>query len=192
MTATSEQNDAERLPALYPRLLGPAWLDLHPAIRWLHLTDGVATGRVEFRRGRGLAARLTCWALRLPSSAMRLEARLAIARDGESERWARTFGRRLLVTIQRGLPDGTLAERFGALEFRFHLRVAEGALTYIQAGAGVMVGRLRIPLPRWISPRVEAREASAGGRGAYVRVGISAPGFGLVMSYEGSVQVERP
>ncbi len=172
MTATSEQTDAERLPALYPRLLGPAWLDLHPAIRWLHLTDGVATGRVEFRRGRGLAARLTCWALRLPSSAMRLEARLAIARDGESERWARTFGRRLLVTIQRGLPDGTLAERFGALEFRFHLRVAEGALTYIQAGAGVMVGRLRIPLPRWISPRVEAREASAGGRGAYVRVGM--------------------
>jgi len=70
MTATSEQTDAERLPALYPRLLGPAWLDLHPAIRWLHLTDGVATGRVEFRRGRGLAARLTCWALRLPPSAI--------------------------------------------------------------------------------------------------------------------------
>src|SRR5206468_6912415 len=76
--------------------------------------------------------------------------------------------------------------------FRFHLRVSEGALTYVQAGAGVMVGRLRIPLPRWISPRVEAREACGDGRGAYVRVGISAPGFGLVMSYEGSVQVERP
>src|SRR5438034_7780705 len=154
-----------------------------------HCVTGVQTCALPIC---GLAARLTCWALRLPSSAMRLEARLAIARDGESERWARTFGRRLLVTIQRGLPDGTLAERFGALEFRFHLRVAEGALTYIQAGAGVMVGRLRIPLPRWISPRVEAREASAGGRGAYVRVGISAPGFGLVMSYEGCVQVERP
>jgi Domain of unknown function (DUF4166) len=128
MTATSEQTDADRPPALYPRLLGPAWLDLHPAIRWLHLTDGVATGRFEFHHGRGLAARLTCWALRLPSSAMMLEGRLAIARDAESERWARTFGRRLLVTIQRGLPDGTLAERFGALEFRFHLRVVEGAL----------------------------------------------------------------
>jgi Domain of unknown function (DUF4166) len=128
MTATSEQTDADRPPALYPRLLGPAWLDLHPAIRWLHLTGGVATGRFEFHHGRGLAARLTCWALRLPSSAMMLEGRLAIARDAESERWARTFGRRLLVTIQRGLPDGTLAERFGALEFRFHLRVVEGAL----------------------------------------------------------------
>jgi len=192
MTAAAGQTDAERRPALYPRLLGPAWLDLHPAIRWLHLTDGVATGRFEFHRGRGVAARLACWVLRLPSSETVLAARLTIARDAESERWARTFNRRVLVTIQRGLPDGTLAERFGALEFRFHLRVSEGALTYVQAGAGVMVGRLRIPLPRWISPRVEAREACGDGRGAYVRVGISAPGFGLVMSYEGSVQVERP
>jgi hypothetical protein len=192
MMATSGQIDAERPTALYPRLLGRAWLDLHPTIRWLHLTDRVATGRFEFHRGRGLAARLTCWALRLPSSATVLEARLAIARDAESETWARTFGRRLLITIQRGLPDGTLAERFGALEFRFHLRVVEGALTYVHAGAGVAVGRLLIPLPRWISPRVEAQEACIEGRGPHVRVRISAPGIGLVMSYEGCVQVEGP
>lgn len=192
MTATSEQTDAERPTALYPRLLGPAWLDLHPAIRRLHLMDGVATGRLEVHQGRGWAARLTCRVLRLPSSATVIEARLAKVRDAESERWTRTFGRRLLVTIQRGLPDGTLAERFGALEFRFHLRVVEGALTYVQAGAGVMVGRLRIPLPPCISPQVEAREACVDGHGSHLRVRISAPGIGLVMSYEGCVQVERP
>lgn len=193
MTAIREPPGADRPIALYPRLLGPAWLDLHPAIRWLHLTDGVATGRFAIHPGRGLAARLTCWALRLPSSATLTDVRLAIASDAQSERWARTFGRRLLVTIQRGLPDGTLAERFGALEFRFHLHVIEGgALTYVQAGAAVVVGRLRIPLPRWISPRVEVRETGLDGRGCHVRVGISAPGIGLVMSYEGCVQVERP
>lgn len=175
--------------ALYPRLLGSAWLDLHPVIRLLHLTDGVATGRLEFQCGRGLAARLMCRALRLPSSSTGLEARLAIARDVESETWIRTFGQRLLVTTQRGLPDGTLAERFGALELRFHLHVVEGTLTYVQAGAGLMVGRLRIPLPRWISPRVEAREACVDGRRSYVQVRISAPGNGLVMAYEGCVQV---
>lgn len=183
---------AERPTALYPRLLGAAWRDLHPAIRRLHLTDDAATGRFAFHRGRGLEARLTCWVLRLPSSAAALEVRLAIARDAESETWARTFGRRRLVTIQRALPDGRLAERFGALELRFHLRVLEGALTYVQAGAGIVVGRLLIPLPRWIAPRVEAREACGVGRGSHIRVGISAPGIGLVMAYEGCIQVERP
>jgi hypothetical protein len=43
--AAGGQTDVERPTALYPRLLGPAWLDLHPAIRRLHLTNGVATGR---------------------------------------------------------------------------------------------------------------------------------------------------
>jgi hypothetical protein len=191
MTNTSGETD-ERPTALYPRLLGAAWRDLHPAIRALHLTNNVASGRFEFQHGSGLAARLMCWALRLPSSATVLEARLAIARDAESERWVRTFGRRLLVTIQRGLPDGTLAERFGALELRFRLHVAEGTLTYVQAGAGVMVGRLRIPLPRRFAPRVEAREACVDGRRSHVRVGISTPVIGLVMSYEGCVQVEHP
>jgi uncharacterized protein DUF4166 len=181
-----------RPPALYPRLLGPAWHDLHPAIRSLHLTDDVATGRFEFRRGRRLAARLMCRALRLPSSSTALDVRLAIARDAESERWMRTFGGRRLVTVQRGLADGTLTERFGALELRFHLRVVDGTLTYVQAGAGLILGRLRIPLPRWISPRVEAREACVDGQRSYVQVGISAPGSGLLMSYEGCMQVKQP
>jgi hypothetical protein len=176
--------------ALYPRLLGPAWLELHPAIR-RHLTADVASGRFEFRRGRSLAARLTCRVLRLPSSDTALDTRLAIARRVESETWSRVLGHRLIVTIQRGLPDGTLAERFGALEFRFHLRVVDGALTWVQAGVALMGGPLRIPLPRFIAPRVEARQARIDERGAHVRVRISAPGIGLLMSYEGCVEVER-
>jgi len=192
MTAAGEPSGAERPTALYPRLLGPAWLELPPAIRRLHLTDGVAAGELEFHYGRGWLARLTRWALGLPSSATVLETRLTIAADAESERWVRTFGRWSLVTIQRGLPDGTLAERFGALEVRFHLRVIEGALTYVQAGAWVSVGRLRVALPRWIAPRVEAREACVDGRGPHVQVGILAPLIGLVIAYEGCMQRERP
>ena len=175
--------------ALYPRLLGPVWLELHPTIR-RHLTADAASGRFEFRRGRSLGARLTCRVLRLPSSETALDTRLAIARRVESETWSRALGHRLIVTIQRGLPDGTLAERFGALEFCFHLRVIDGALTYVQASVALMVGPLRIPLPRLLSPRVEAREVPIGERGVYVRVRISAPGIGLLISYEGCVEVE--
>ena len=189
MTAAGEPTRVEPSSALYARLLGPAWLDLHPAIRSLHLTAGAATGRFEFLRGRGLAARLACWVLRLPSSATALDVRLTIDRDADSEVWTRAFGRRLLVTTQRELPDGSLAERFGALEFRFHLRVTQGAMTYVQAAAAMTVGRLRVPLPRWIAPRVEAREACVDGETPFVTVGISSPLIGVVMSYEGCIQV---
>ncbi len=192
MTAAGALAGAAPPAALYPRLLGPAWLDLHPAVRGLHLMDGVIAGRLEFRHGRGWAARLACRALRFPSSGTVLDARLAIARDAESETWKRMFGRRMLVSIQRGLPDGRLAERFGAVELRFRLRVVEGALTYAQDGAGLRVGRLLISLPRWMAPRVEAREACIEGRGPHVRVGVSAPGIGLVLSYRGCVQPEHP
>jgi hypothetical protein len=61
--ATGRQIDAGRPIGLYPRLLGPAWLELHPAIRRIHLTDAVARGRFAFRHGRSITARLTCWAL---------------------------------------------------------------------------------------------------------------------------------
>ena len=191
MTVTSERTDTERPTALCRRLLGPAWLQLHPAIRRLHLADGAVIGRFEFRHGHGLGARLTRWALRLSSSETALDARLTIVRDAESERWVRAFDPRVLVTIQRGLPDARLAERFGALEFRFHLRVIDGALTYVPAGVALTVGRLRVSLPRWIAPRVEAREAGVNERGVHVQVRISAPGIGLLMSYAGRVEVER-
>ena len=182
---------AERPTSLYQRLLGPAWRDLHPAIRRLHLMDGAAIGRFEFRGGRGLAARLTRWLLRLPSAATTPEAQLTIARDAESEIWMRMFGQRALVTTQRRLPDGSLAERFGALEFRFHLGVTQGAMTYVQAGAAVTIGWLRVPLPRWIAPLVEAREACIDGETVFATVRISSPLIGVVMSYEGCIQVAR-
>jgi len=191
MTASGRHACAERPTSLYQRLLGPAWRDLHPAIRRLHLMDGAAIGRFEFRGGRGLAARLTRWLLRLPSAATTPEAQLTIARDAESEIWMRMFGQRALVTTQRRLPDGSLAERFGALEFRFHLGVTQGAMTYVQAGAAVTIGWLRVPLPRWIAPLVEAREACIDGETVFATVRISSPLIGVVMSYEGCIHVER-
>ncbi len=84
MTAAGEPNRVQPSSTLYAQLLGPAWLDLHPAIRSLHLTAGAATGRFEFLRGRGLAARLACWVLRLPSSATALDVRLTIDRGADS------------------------------------------------------------------------------------------------------------
>jgi hypothetical protein len=175
---------------LYPSLLGPAWMTLDAAIRQAHVVDSAATGRFVIRYGTGVGARLLRRALRLPPEGEAHATRLAITRDGRRERWARTIGRRSLVTLQRGLPDGRLAERIGIAELRFRLDVADGRLRYSPAGVAVPLGRWAIPLPRSLAPRVEACEEPADGRGAHVRVRISLPLIGFFMSYEGTVVAE--
>jgi len=191
MEPTASGIGPEALTGLYPRVLGPAWFDLDPVVRRMHLLGRVAICAFEIREGNGPAARVVRSALRLPTSDDAHDVRLVIVSDARTERWTRTFGRRSLVTIQRALADGSLAEGFGPLELRFRLHVAGGALSYVQAGAALTVGRWSLPLPRWVAPRVEAREErDDGGDLVHVRVGISAPMIGLLMSYEGYLRVE--
>jgi len=179
-----------RAVGLYPGLLGTAWIDLDPAIRRAHLATRVARGRLTMHYGTGPAVRLLRRALRLPPSGSAHETRLTITRDGQHEQWARTIGRRSLVTQQRGLPDGRLAERIGVTELCFRLHVVEGALSYVPAGAAVALGRWSIPLAHWLVPRVEAREEAAGDHGSRVRVRISLPLIGFFMAYDGTVEWE--
>lgn len=178
-------------PRLYPRLLGSAWFDLDPVVRQVHAADQVITATLEIRHGQGPVARIVRSVLRLPIAADGHATTLRITPDARTERWTRTFGRRSLVTIQRALSDGCLGERIGPLELRFRLHTAAGALSYVQIGAVLIVGRWSIPLPRWIAPRVEAREEREdGGDRAHVHVRICAPMIGFLMSYEGCLEVE--
>ena len=174
--------------ALYSRLLGSAWFDLDPAIHGAHAV-GTATGWFTIGdEGGGALARVARWALRLPSPGSACETRLVIAAAADAERWTRTFRGRALVTFQRGLADGRLAERFGIVELRFRLRVAGGWLTYEQSGAVLVLGRWLVPIPRWLSPRVEARERRADqGDGAHIRVVVRAPVVGVLLAYDGDV-----
>lgn len=186
---TSARAGAAPTADLYPRLLGPAWLELDPAIRSVHLADGVVTATLEVREGRGPLARLLRAALGLPTPGDARETRLLITREAGRERWTRTFGRRRLVTVQRALSGGILGERIGFVELRFRLRIAAGTLWYEQTGAALALGSWSMPLPRWLSPRVEARERREdGGQRAHVEVRLFAPVVGFVMSYEGCLQ----
>jgi hypothetical protein len=191
MERTASGIGAETLDGLYPRLLGPAWFDLDPVIRRMHLPGRVVISAFEIRLARGVVARAVRSALRLPTSGDARDTRLVITRDARMERWARKFGRCSLVTIQRVLADGSLAERIGPLELRFRLYVAGGALTYVQAGAALTVGRWGLTLPRWLAPRIEAREEREnGGDRVRVHVRISAPVIGFLMSYVGCLHAE--
>jgi hypothetical protein len=111
------------------------------------------------------------------------------ARDG-GERWQRTFDGRRLETWQSTAGDGNLAERFGVLELRFHLEASGGSLLYIQRAASVVVREARIPIPKRLAPRVEAREDPAGPDSFKVDVCVELPFAGRLIAYHGIVQIE--
>ena len=115
------------------------------------------------------------------------------ARDG-GEEWRRTFAGRPLVSMQSGRPDGLLGERMGPLETRFRLTVVDGALLYQAAGAALCLGRLRVPLPRWFSPRTTASERPADEPDRIdVSVEVRLPLLGRLIAYEGRLTcVETP
>ena len=187
-TATTAATETTESSALYSRLLGPAWLELDPAVRRAHVAGTVATGWFTIDDRGGVVARVARWAVRLPSPGTACETRLVIVAEADAERWTRTFRDWTLVTTQRGLPDGRLAERFGIVELRFRLRVTDGALTYEQSDAAMAFGRWRVPIPRWLSPRVEARERRAEhGDGSHVRVVVRTPIVGVLLAYEGEL-----
>lgn len=93
----------------------------------------------------------------------------------------------MLVTTQRPGRDGLLIERFGMLEFRLRLAVMDGGLAYEQQGAAFRVGGSEMALPRWLAPQVAGSEMPAAGDRVIVRVSLTAPQAGLIVSYEGEV-----
>jgi hypothetical protein len=106
----------------------------------------------------------------------------------------RLFDGKPVVTDQRAV-SGLLAERFGALEFRFRLSFADHAIHYRQVGVMLRLALPffpEIPLPGWASPQVSARE-TAGGTEMETRVlvEVSAPLAGLLFSYEGELRREQ-
>jgi hypothetical protein len=178
--------------ALYPRLIGEAWLNLNESVRHAHL-DGETTvkgyGRFKIRHGKSGLARLLLWLSPLPPAIAAVDTQLLMTQDGRGERWERTFGDKLLVTKQWAGVDGRLIEQMGLLEFRFRLEIIDDGLTYRQERAKLRFGLLRIPLPRWLSPQVSANERPTDMPNlTHVRVVVKFPLAGFLISYEGDIQ----
>ena len=178
---------------LYERLLGEAWNELDEPVRRLHELGGGPCGEGLFavRRGNFIARSLARLA-GLPAGGEAARVRLSVtpSEDGETELWQRTFEGRAFDTLQREGEGRLLAERAGPIELLFRLSVEDGARVYRQAGAALRAGPLRVPLPRALAPRVEARESGADdGEGVNVYVSSGAPLVGLLLTYEGRLSV---
>lgn len=187
-TATALVQSRGDPPALYPRLLGDAWVSLAEPVRRLHAgAAGPHRGTFTVTRGAGWLARGFGWALGMPAAGRRVDVTLQVRRDPQTgqEIWRRTFAASTLVTAQYRC-GSELAERFGAFECRFRLLAREGALCFEQTGAALRLGPALLPLPRWCWPRVGGSAKPAGER-VRVEVSIAAPLVGLLIDYRGEI-----
>ena len=173
------------MPSLYPALLGPAWGDLAPPVQRLHAGAGSARGVFSVRRGAGVLARLAGWILGVPPAGEGVPVTLAVEVVPFGERWRRAFGGSLFSTVQwrRG---ALLVEAVGLAQTVFRLRAERGALVFEQVGARLGLRRFSLPLPRWITPRIEGRAEPLGDE-VHVDVRVHAPALGLLVAYEGRV-----
>jgi hypothetical protein len=177
---------------LYTRLLGASWPQLADPVRVIHGAETTvrARGRLRITHGRSPLARVLARVLRLPRASDASETRLVITSGSDGQTWRRSFGDRRIDTRQYEAGASELAERFGLLEFRFHLEALAGSLLFRQVEASVLLGSVRVPLPPGCVPRVDAREDAAGERRVGVHVCVAFPGVGPILTYEGTVDIE--
>jgi hypothetical protein len=175
-------------PGLYPNLLGDSWQRLDDAVRRFHEASATvhAVGTFQVRHGDSRLARALAWCARLPATGERVPVRLQVITGTAGEEWRRSFDERPLVSVQSARSDGLLAERMGLTELRFKLGVADGALTYQTVGAALCLGPWRVPLPRWLGPRVTASERPIGEPGQMdVAVEVAFAWLGRLIAYAG-------
>ncbi|ATB28339.1 DUF4166 domain-containing protein [Melittangium boletus] len=176
--------------SLYARLLGADWERLPELVRRMHV-EGRARGHFTIRRGPGLLAALVGWLCRFPPAGEDIPTRLVVQREGEGQRWERAFGPHALATRQHVWPGQRLVEWLGPVACVFHLRPEGPGLRYEQVGAWLRLGPWNLPLPRLLSPRIEAWVTAESPEGMRVQVRIGAALVGALLSYEGRISPEE-
>lgn len=144
----------------------------------------VFAGETPFLR---ILARL----LRFPRPAPAARVSLRVAGTSRGEIWRRQFDGRALVT-RVALRHGRFAERCRGVELRFDLQGDSSGLRYVQRGAALAIGPLRLPLPAVLAPRVDAHDEPGEGPLA-IRFSVDLRLWGRrVVGYAGTVFPEDP
>ncbi len=140
----------------------------------------IARGRCRIERGRGIVPRLLGLVLGLPAAGDDVPIELRITVRGGAETWARQFGDRPLVSAQECSGPSRVVERLGPLDLTLEVSASSAGIDLVARGATLF----GIPLPRVLTPRVEARERVEGGRFRF-EVAADLPRFGRLIRYCG-------
>lgn len=167
-------------PPLYARIMGKRYATLPPLVRAIHdvIADGGAAGEGTVARGRNPLARLAGAMMRMPPAGAYPVHVGFTERDGK-EVWARNFGGHVFRS-ELSQAQGLAVERFGPLRFAFDLP---------SNAAGLRMELRRwsafgVPLPRFLGPRIAAREWQDGDRFRF-EVNVAMPLMGPVVRYSG-------
>jgi predicted dinucleotide-binding enzyme len=167
------------LVPLYARAMEDRFAALPPRVREMHEVygDGGAQGEGTVVRGKGLA-RLIGAVMRFPPSGS-YPLHVAFTERNDRERWTRDFGGHRFSSELSAAGEG-VAERFGPLRFVFDLPSdGEGLRMVLRRWTA-----FGVPMPRFLGPRIEAREWEEGGRFRF-EVGVRLPVVGDVVRYTG-------
>jgi hypothetical protein len=141
--------------------------------------------------GTNAAARLFARLLGFPRPGDAIDTTLVVtAAANGNEQWQRTFAGCRFDSRQYPDGHGGFVERFGAIEFAFRRDALNGGVAYTQTSTALVVGPIRIPLPRWCAPRISAREDVLGPRLRRVTVRVDAPVFGTLLTYTGMIDLD--
>jgi Domain of unknown function (DUF4166) len=160
---------------------------------WVHrfhtgTASATAAGTLDVDPGKSWPIRVLGRLMRLPPPAAGQAARVRVVRRAEGasihERWIRTFGAVSLTTRQIRTGE-RIAERLGPVELGMDYRATASDIWFIPAGAAVVLGRLRVPLPEVVAPRACAHAWASGDRAFDVEVSVRVPLLGVLMSYRG-------
>jgi Domain of unknown function (DUF4166) len=178
---------------LYVRVMGDSWVQVAEPVRHAHSTRSItrARGHLRIQHGPHYLPRVLAWVLGLPPPDAAVETQLTVTAGPDGERWQRTLNGRGFTTRQYESNQADLAERYGVLEFCFRLDASGGGLLYVQREAALMAGGVRLRLPGRLAPHVEAREDPAGLNRVNVDVRVTLPWMGLLIAYDGIIEVEE-
>ena len=173
------------MPALYRRLLGPAFDSLPRSLRDFHDVERERRFDAVFRitRGRGLLCRLLCKLGGLPPAGEAVPVNLRVFPEGDAEHWVRDFGGHRLESVQR-IRDGLMVESFpNGWRLGFRL-VVEGPTLQLSLCRAWLLG-VRCPLA--LAPRGEGSETGQDD-GCAIVARAGAPLAGFLIQYEGLVR----
>ncbi|MDG2534273.1 DUF4166 domain-containing protein [Sphingomonas sp. HITSZ_GF] len=164
---------------LYARAMGNRFEALPGRVRAMHdmTGDAGADGEGQVRRGRGLAWLIGRMMGFPPAGSYPLHVSFAAAAG--KERWTRDFGGHVFSS-ELSLTGQGVAERFGPLRFAFDLPSDGKGLAMALRGWTAF----GVPMPRFLGPRITAREWQEDGRFRF-EVGVSLPLVGAVVHYAG-------
>ncbi|MEM7058218.1 MAG: DUF4166 domain-containing protein [Pseudomonadota bacterium] len=172
------------VPGLYETALGDAWAELSSAHQAFHTyaEDCTYTGVAEITRGTGPVAALAAAVFGFPRTGEDVSVTLEKSRQGTEETWSRSFGGRPMrsVCYPSGRPSHS-RERLWPCVFEMELQVQNQAM-HLHVRRGWMFG---VPLPRFLLPKVDAREFIEDHRFNF-DIAIRAPlTSGLLVHYRG-------